>query len=222
MKITAIDLEMGAGSWIGEAAQQMVAMADQFECTVRCKFNDVDLVAEPHKSNGAAIVEAYNAETKRRHEEYRKSPEYKQRQEEQTRRQQEREATFDAALAQSPVQAQWKDQLKWEKHAEMNRDPYGACVVRYTEWWARLMEGQISRGATVAECAEEASRIADKEGITGFMYGCAVRILSQCWQFGEDLRRWHNLKTQIKDEGEKANESGGVLNPAILSISSLD
>jgi hypothetical protein len=38
------------------------------------------------------------------------------------------------------------------------------------------------------------------------------------WKHGEALRLWHNLKTQIRDEGEKANESGGVLNPACLSI----
>jgi hypothetical protein len=43
-------------------------------------------------------------------------------------------------------------------------------------------------------------------------------VLASCWEHGEELRRWHNLKTQIRDEGEKANESGGVLNPALLNI----
>lgn len=50
------------------------------------------------------------------------------------------------------------------------------------------------------------------------MYGCAVSILSQVWIHGEELRRWHNLDSQIGTEGEKANESGGVLNPAVLNI----
>jgi len=50
------------------------------------------------------------------------------------------------------------------------------------------------------------------------MYGCAVVILSKCWEHGEALRRWHNKDTQIGDEGDRANESGGVLNPALLSI----
>jgi hypothetical protein len=76
----------------------------------------------------------------------------------------------------------------------------------------------MAKGATVAECAQRASHLADDEGITGFMYGCAVSILSKVWQYGEDLRRWHNIDTQIGTEGEKANESGGVLNPALLSI----
>lgn len=50
------------------------------------------------------------------------------------------------------------------------------------------------------------------------MYGCAVNILSHCWIHGETLRLWHNLKTQIKHEGEEANEKGGVLNPAIINL----
>lgn len=65
-----------------------------------------------------------------------------------------------------------------------------------------------------------ASHTADTEGVTGFMYGCAVTQLYWHWVHGEELRRWHNLDTQIGDEGEKANESGGVLNPAILTFGS--
>jgi hypothetical protein len=50
------------------------------------------------------------------------------------------------------------------------------------------------------------------------MYGCAVSTLSETWKFGEELRRWHNIDTQIHHEGEAANERGGVLNPAVLVI----
>lgn len=50
------------------------------------------------------------------------------------------------------------------------------------------------------------------------MYGVAVSTLAKVWKHGEALRMWHNLTTQLRDEGEKANESGGVLNPACLSI----
>lgn len=73
-------------------------------------------------------------------------------------------------------------------------------------------------GAALADIAEGASHVADNEGITGFMYGCAVRILASCWRHGEELRRWHNVKYQIGTEGEEANERGGVLNPALLTI----
>jgi len=77
----------------------------------------------------------------------------------------------------------------------------------------------MSQGETIKQCAKETSHEADTDGITGFMYGVAVSALSHCWEYGDELRRWHNLDTQLDTEGEKANESGGVLNPAVLIIS---
>lgn len=106
----------------------------------------------------------------------------------------------------------------WRKTVEINDDPYGSCAVMYAARWANMMEARMAEGATLEDIAKATSHEADTEGITGFMYGCAVSILSQVWIHGEQLRRWHNLDTQIKDEGVKANESGGVLNPAILNI----
>lgn len=88
----------------------------------------------------------------------------------------------------------------------------------FAEQWGRLMELELSRGAKLEAIADATSSEADTEGITGFMYGAAVSVLAQCWEHGEALRRWHNLTTQIGTEGERANESGGVLNPALLNI----
>lgn len=106
----------------------------------------------------------------------------------------------------------------WDQWVKNNDDDYGAACVRYAENWANLMEERMTEGVTVAEVADKASHDADTEGITGFMYGYAVKMLAGCWEHGEDLRRWHNKDVQIGDEGDKANESGGVLNPALLSI----
>ena len=111
-----------------------------------------------------------------------------------------------------------KDQDVWNAWVTNNTDPYGKGVITYAERWADLMEGRMTDGTSIAEVAQQASHDADTEGITGFMYGAAVSVLATSWEYGEELRRWHNLDTQIKDEGEKANESGGVLNPAILNI----
>ncbi len=77
-------------------------------------------------------------------------------------------------------------------------------------------------GDTIASIARETSRTADTDGITGFMFGCTVSALSQFWVHGEELRRWHNLDTQIGDEGERANEEGKTLNPALLNIGRKD
>jgi len=101
---------------------------------------------------------------------------------------------------------------------DKNDDPYGRRCYTYAEEWANAMEREMSKGRTVQECAKETSHEADTDGITGFMYGVAVSILAHAWEHGEELRRWHNLDTQVRDEGERANESGGVLNPALLRI----
>lgn len=76
----------------------------------------------------------------------------------------------------------------------------------------------MAEGVKLEDTADRSSHTADYDGITGFMYGAAVSVLSGVWKHGEGLRRWHNLKTQIGNEGEKANAKGTVLNPAILDV----
>jgi len=113
---------------------------------------------------------------------------------------------------------QIKDNEAWKGFCEKNKDGYGGAVVGYAERWADLMESRMNEGETIESCAEETSHEADTEGITGFMYGCAVSTLARCWEHGERLRQWHNKDVQIGVEGEAANASGGVLNPALLTI----
>ena len=117
-------------------------------------------------------------------------------------------------------------ETEYEKYKAINKeDAYSARVVSYGEDWANLMEKDIGEQTnsnaiehTIRSVAESTSREADTDGLTGFMYGAAVSALAHFWEHGEVLRRWHNLKTQIGNEGEKANESGGTLNPALLNI----
>lgn len=106
----------------------------------------------------------------------------------------------------------------WATCQANNTSDYGKAGVTYAERWANMMESRIEQGEALADIAKETSHEADTEGITGFMYGCAVSILAQVWVHGEELRKWHNLDTQIKDEGARANATGGVLNPALLNI----
>lgn len=91
-----------------------------------------------------------------------------------------------------------------------SKDPYGYGVVKYARRWAKYMQQLITEGKTINEIAEKASHDCDIEGITGFMYGCAVSALAQSWKYGDELRRWHN-----KDYGY---EGDGVVNPAVLTI----
>lgn len=104
---------------------------------------------------------------------------------------------------------------KYQKGYNNNLDPYGHGVYTFAERWAELMEKDIEEcgGPTAAAIAnfEKRGHEADTEGITGFMYGCAVSILSDCWEYGEILRKWHNK--------EYGYEGDGVVNPAILTVS---
>lgn len=103
--------------------------------------------------------------------------------------------------------------------------PYGHCVTEIADAWATEMEKCLDSGETVDQCADRVFREVDDRpgfGITGFMYGCAVGILANVWEHGEELRVWHNLKTQIGKEGERANERGTVLNPAVLCLGGND
>lgn len=101
---------------------------------------------------------------------------------------------------------------------DANPDRYGGAVLTYAERWAEMMEEAVADGSTLESVAYELSHRADEEGITGFMYGAAVSFLADVWIHGEELRKWHNLKTQIGHEGTEANKSGGVLNPALLVL----
>ena len=111
----------------------------------------------------------------------------------------------------------------WKEWVEKNKyDPYSKACVDFAEAWADAMEQRMDGGADLEQIANETCSEVDNRpgfGITGFMYGMVVTILADVWEHGETLRRWHNLETQMKNEGEKANERGSVLNPAIITLS---
>ena len=100
---------------------------------------------------------------------------------------------------------------EFDKYVEINSNNYySRAVIDYLIRWANMMEDRMSKGETISDMAEETSHEADTEGITGFMYGCAVDILSQTWEYGEELRAWHNSRYGYKGEG--------TVNPAILRV----
>ncbi len=100
----------------------------------------------------------------------------------------------------------------WEEGKIVNSDGYGKGIYTYGECWAKLMQVEIKAGNKLENIAEKTSNEADLEGITGFMYGAAVSILSQTWVYGKLLNDWHNAQY---------NHSGnGTVNPALLTIKS--
>lgn len=108
------------------------------------------------------------------------------------------------------VEVELFNPLAWKMWAENNQDGYGKGIMIFAENWAKLMQVELASGKSLKDIASTTSHEADLEGITGFMYGAAVKVLSDCWKHGEELRRWHNK--------EYNQEGDGVVNPAVLSI----
>ena len=131
-------------------------------------------------------------------------------------------------LAANPPPSWGSDPEQWPAEIDYTGNDfgraYGFSVLLFAERWADEMERRLAERPelSVADVAEVAEHTANQSlgrfGMTGFQYGCAVSLLSQCWVHGDELRRWHNLRTQIRDEGERANAEGGILNPALLTL----
>lgn len=111
-------------------------------------------------------------------------------------------------------------EAEYTEYKKLNsEDAHFEAVVTYGEKWADLMELRLAKGENISDFAKETSHIANADDITSFMYGCTISALAKFWLHGEELRVWHNHKTQIGTEGDKANANGGTLNPALITIS---
>lgn len=100
---------------------------------------------------------------------------------------------------------------------DKNSDGYSRACFTYAERWAELLEAEIDKSNDVMKCfadnADRLSREADTEGITGFLCtDVQLGILSQCWEYGEYLRKWHNKKYDYDYDGD------GVVNPAVMAV----
>ena len=106
----------------------------------------------------------------------------------------------------------------WTKWVENNKDPYGKACLIYANELAQNIENIIVdtgrpfnelSSAEIESAGHKADRVAG--GITGFMYGAALSCLSDVWEYGENLKKWHN--TQMGNA-----EAKEVINPAIVTI----
>lgn len=163
------------------------------------------------KTVGANCLAKYSIKTQEKFDRLTKIKKEKAEVEAEEYRKKERKEKAVCELKVKGIEIELKDADGWKKSRETNVDPYGKAALDYAEYWAKLMQVEISNGNTLIECAERTSHELGFLGITGFMYGCAVNLLSQTWKHGEELRKWHN-----KDYG---HDGDGVVNPAIITIS---
>lgn len=174
------------GDSIQDTFRTIVRLANKHGSRVVAAFNGSEIEARPGDIP-EFLITAWFKDLEDEREEWRRSPEGI----EATRRQEEARERARAAEAEGILPFTLRDEPGWRKAVEVNTDPYGSCVVRYAARWANRMEARLGSGERLVDIAEEESSAADLEGITGFMYGCAVSLLADVWKHGEELRQWH-------------------------------
>ena len=191
---------------------------------IQFEFNRVTLTVTKENADAERIYQEWKAGMEANAEKYRlereaymKTPEYRAERAKALKLQTRRETVEKEVLAvDKSSELEFKDdeaKAKWEHWVEINsNDSYSLGVVKYARRWAKYMQHLMTKhNKTIYQIADNASHVTDIEGITGFMYGCAVAMLSECWKYGEELRRWHNKKWGQKD-------CDGVVNPAVLTV----
>jgi hypothetical protein len=113
------------------------------------------------------------------------------------------------------------DQVIWQSWVDANKDPYGVACVNVARRVMEILDeepGDFDSHTIICRADNETKT----GGITGLMAGAVASMVSQCHSRGEEFRRKWNLSNQIHNEGDKANDEGGVLNPALLCIRDRD
>ncbi len=113
------------------------------------------------------------------------------------------------------------DEKGWQECQDKNTDSYGGCCVNVARRVMEILDeepGDFDTHKIICRADDEI-----KAGsITRFMAGCVANMVSCCHSRGEEFRKKWNTDNQIRDEGDKANESGGILNPAVLVVGGLE
>lgn len=174
---------------------------------IQFEFNEVTVLVTKENADTEKIVAEWragmnaNAEKRRlEREAYRKTSEYRAERARALKVQTRWQTVEQEVLAiDKSTELEFKDdeaKAKWEKWVEINsNDGYSLGVVTYARRWAKYMQHLMGKhNKSISQIADNASHVSDIDGITGFMYGSAVAVLSQCWKYGEELRRWHNKK----------------------------
>jgi len=75
-------------------------------------------------------------------------------------------------------------------------DAYGRAILTFATRWADLMEAYImeTHDKDFHNFADKLSFQADEEGLTGYMFSCAVAFLRDCWIYGKELAAWDSAK----------------------------
>ena len=158
---------------------------------IQFTFNDATVTVTKENAEASRIYEEWNAIMNKNYEKHcsekeawLKTPEGQkmldQQREEEKRKKEIKEKVLEID---ETVEMEFKDDESkkiWDNFVEANsKDLYGMGVIIYARRWAKYMQKIMEKGKTVIQIADKASCDCDIEGITGFMYGCAVNVLVQ-------------------------------------------
>jgi hypothetical protein len=223
-------LDARAGNNFTDVAQKAKQIANEKAVTVEFDFNGVTCLVNAStnlewlyrdysnswtmewKTVGADCVEKYSKEVQTEFERKTKIAEEKAKKANAEYRAKEAKEKKEFKVKVQGVELELSDADGWKKAREVNSDGYGGAALDYAEGWAKLMQIEIAKGKTVAECYDYSQKGLGFLGITRFQFGCAVSTLSQTWKHGEELRKVHNKKYGVSEDKE------GTVNPAILTI----
>lgn len=223
-------LDASAGSNFTDVSKKAKQIAKEKGVTVEFDFNGVQCLVNANtnldllyrdysnswtmewKTVGADCVENYSADVQADFEKRSKIREEKRAKEEAEYRAKEAKEKKEFEAKVQGVELELSDADGWKKSREVNSYGYGGAALDYAEGWAKLMQIEIAKGKTVAECYDYTQKGLGFLGITGFQFGCAVSTLAQTWKHGEELRKVHNKKYGVSEEKK------GTVNPAVLTI----
>ena len=100
-----------------------------------------------------------------------------------------RVAKLTSALSSAPATLSTitlEDGATWQEQLSLNDDSEG--IFAFCEVWGRLMEGELAKGRTVADCATEMSALANVNGFQGEILRFATANLTVFWKHGEALK----------------------------------
>lgn len=209
------------GDCVEDVLGKMVRRSWGYGIRTYMYFNDVYIVANPGDSL-AKLLSNFWKVVEERDQKSKRSFRYKifQREMEQRRREEEeRKAEVQKWVSKEKMKVKLFKIFKYRKAQKLNQGSlYSKRIFSYAEEWSIGMQRDLKQGKTVSEVADEISRYVNYDGITGYMYSSAAKIISEFWKHGEEFRQWFNLHNQIREEGKKANKEGGILNTAILNF----
>ena len=119
--------------------------------------------------------------------------------------------TLHGKLANAP-RMQFEDEPEWHFLQLINQGCYGKAILALSEQWARLMQLEMTQELSLSSVAQPTLNELDTA------YGLGIRafydmvdMLARTWQYGEQLRQWHNQQYGFAEDYE------GVVDPTTIN-----